>query len=104
MPDHPGHEGEKKQFGQQQHRQVAGGQAQGAQGAEDRAALLEGEADRGMDDEQPHREGEETEGRQVQMEAVRQPGDVVVRAWFYDLKPGAEAGRGGGCRGRAGGG
>ncbi len=51
-------------------------QAEGAQGAEHRAALLEGKADGAVHDEQTHREAEQAEGGEVEVEAVGQPRQV----------------------------
>ena len=64
------------------------GTPQGAERAEDGAALFEGEADGAVDDEEADREGEEAEGGEVEVEAVGEAGEVgagsragVPRGW-----------------------
>ena len=51
-------------------------QSEDAQGAEHRPALLEGEPDRTVDEEETHRERQKPEGGEVEMEAVGEPGEV----------------------------
>ncbi len=74
-------------------------QAEGAQRAEDRAALLEGEADGGVDDEEADGEGEEAEGGQVQVEAVGQPRDVALAVRCAALEVWGDLGEVGGAKG-----
>ena len=76
--DRPGEQRQHRQFHRHQRDQAAQRCAKGAQGAHHRAALFEGQADGAMHDEQAHRKGQQAKGRQVQMKAVGQAGDISV--------------------------
>ncbi|MNZ93111.1 hypothetical protein D3C78_1121660 [compost metagenome] len=77
--DHPGHPAEKRQrtklHGERSDQQPQAHPAH-AQGAQQRAALLQRQADGGMDDEQPDDERQKAKGTEVEMEAVGQAGQV----------------------------
>jgi hypothetical protein len=70
----------------------AGGDAQGAERAEDRAALLEGEADGAVDDEEADGEGQEPEGGEVEVEAVGEPREVGAAFGRAFLERGGDVG------------
>ncbi len=54
------------------------GHTQRPQGAKNRPALFEGEPYRAVHDEEPDREGQKPEGRQVEMETVGQPTNTAI--------------------------
>ena len=86
-------ERDERELGEERGGEAARRDAAGAQGAEGRAALLEGEAGGGVHDEEPDEEGERAEGGQVQVEAGAQPLDVAASARRPDREPVGEAGR-----------
>ena len=75
--DQPRKDGEGQKLHHQQDHKHVERHSNGAERAQHRAALFEGEADCGMDDEQPHREAQESEGREVEVKAVRQPRKIA---------------------------
>ena len=84
--DETGDQGERDEFGDENGRQETGGDADGAQGAQHRFALFEGEADGGIDDEEADDEAEEPEGGEVEVEAVGQAFEIAVAFGAADLE------------------
>ena len=100
--DETGENGDQEELRDEGEAEAAGGDAAGTERAEGRAALLEGEADGGVDDEEADDEGEEAEGGQVEVEAVGQPVEVAAGRGSGDRHAGGELGweRAGGVGGR----
>jgi hypothetical protein len=69
--------------------ELPGRDAAGAQGAQHRQPLLEGEADRGVDDEETDHEGQQPEGGEVEVEAVGQPFQIGLGLGLHQLQPAA---------------
>ncbi len=62
--------------------------AAGAQGAQHRQPLFEGEADRRIDDEQPDEEGQQAERGEVEMETVGEAFEVGLRIGSHQAAAG----------------
>ncbi|MNZ48042.1 hypothetical protein D3C78_657770 [compost metagenome] len=93
---HPGQaaeQGQQTQLHRQRADQPAQAHAAGAQGAQQAAALLQGQADGGMHDEQADEEGQQTEGAEVEVEAVGQALQVVAGARRLQLQQLGQLGR-----------
>ena len=70
---------QRHQFDQQHGVQQARGYAAGAQGPQHRQALLEGKADRRIDDEQPDDKGQQAERGQVEVKTVGEAFEIALR-------------------------
>ena len=93
MPTAPARSASRRSSARSAQREVAGGDADRAQGAEGRAALLEGEAGGGIGDEEADDEAEEAEGGEVQVEAVAEAVEVAMPLGRVEFEPLREGGR-----------
>ena len=82
----PGGERQHQRFNHQRGDHRRQGRAERTQGAKAGAALLEGQTDGGVDDEEAHREGEKAEGGQIEMEAVGEASDVAPAAGACQIR------------------
>ena len=73
------HQRDRHQFDHQHQVQHARRDPAGAQGPQHRPALLEGETDRRIDDEQSDEERQQAERRQVEMKAVGEAFEIALR-------------------------
>ncbi|MNF65932.1 hypothetical protein D3C84_477120 [compost metagenome] len=86
------HAGQAAEQGQGTELQGQGGDQQtqahpaGPQGTQQGAALLQGQADSGVDDEQPDDEGQQAERGEVEVEALAEPGEVGSLAAMFEHK------------------
>ncbi|MNO72439.1 hypothetical protein D3C76_633880 [compost metagenome] len=87
--DYPGHPSDQRQ-GTELHGERSNQHTQAhpayPQGAQQRAALLQRQADGGMDDEQPDDEGQQAEGAEVEVETVGQAGQIGGLAALAQLQ------------------